>query len=449
MEGDVTRRAVDIVRSNVAAGIGSSTQYGGATHPESSAGSIRSATILPREPPQRPHGHRTTRAGPSGPSALAPSQRPPASSPPLALSDEFRVRRGRPRGRVGVNSRGSRPARRSAWHGQGISVISGSSDSSKLSNYAVIRETSRDLAPSTPVEETYSLGGTQGWTDGLSYMYDSASLRSSPPLPYVQQQSLSFEQMFTIEAQTFDTETYQRSSLPHRVLPWREGGYGNLGGTQARFSNVLDPSRSPSRNHLERIPTRDVDESSFPFFGFSETQFWPSHQADFGQVNINELAVGSTLPIRDSSLPQTPLNEDLMSVPEEQQASPNTFDDDLGWQIEDGSLLGVDPLEQIFDTALLDELLVPLEQRGQDDATQLSSAMDAHQQPAGLHERNNINSAADFARDSFYYGEADNSVDPSLAGYAACLGNLIFTDGQESTSGSNSNPIPTPSDETG
>lgn len=448
MEGDVTRRAVDIVRSNVAAGTGSSTQYGGATHPESSAGGIRFATISPREPPQRPHAHTTTRARPSGPSALAPRRRPPASLQPLALDDGSRVRRGRPRGRVGVNSRGSRPARRSARHGQCINVISGSSDSSRQSNYALIRETSRDLAPSTPVEETYSFGGTQGWTDELSYMYDGASLRSSPPLPYVQEQSFSYEQMFTTQAQTFDTEPNQRSSLPHGFPPWPEGGYGNSGGTQARFSNIFDSPRSSSRNHPQRIPTRDVDESSFPFFSPSETQFWPSYQANFGQVNIDELAVGSTLPIRDSSLPQTPLNEELMSVPEDPQASPNSSDN-LGWQIEDRSLLGVDPLEQIFDSALLDEPLVLPEQRGHYGATQLPPAMDAHQQPAGLHEWNNIDSAADLAWDNLYYGGADSTIDPLLGGYATYLNNPIFTDAQESTSGSNSNPILTPSDETG
>lgn len=131
---------------------------------------------------------------------------------------------------------------------------------------------------------------------------------------------------------------------------------------------------------------------------------------------------------------------------------PNFSDEIFGWQIDDGSLFDAGPPEEIFDTALLDDLPAAPDPGGDHDATQLPSAIDAtdNSQPAGSDEWIDIDPAADFAWDNLYYGAVDPSVDPPFQSYAAYLGNPIFTDGQESTSGSNRDPIPTlPSDGTG
>lgn len=433
-ERGVTQPATDAVRSGMAASIRSNSQHSEATSQESSARGRLSFPTPRREPSQRPPAHGRPSARPPEHLTLAPSQsrRRQASHSSPALVDELGIRPGRLLVHDGSNFLRPPPARRSPWDGHGINAVSGSSGSSRHPDYITIRDTSRDSAASTPIAERYSLGSTQRGTEELSYRSDGVGLRSFTPLPYNEQQSLLSEQMFATRPDTFDPASNQRTTLPDEGFTWNVDGYANLGNTRARSSNVTDPPRSSSRNHVDPIPVGIVDESSSPVIRPSETPFWPSQLAN------------STMPTRDSLLPQTTLDDESMSVLEDQQAIPNFSDEILGWQIEDGSLLDAGLPEQTFDTALLDELPAAPDQGGDHDTTQFPSAIDADSQPVGSDEWIDTDLAADFAWDNLYYGGVDPTVDPPLGSYAANLGNPFSTDGQENTSWSNSDPITTP-----
>lgn len=214
-ERGVTQRATDAVRSGVAAGIGSSSQRGEATSHESSAARGRLSFPTPRrEPSQRPPAHGRPSARPSERLPLAPSQnqRRLASHSSSALVDEPGIGPGRLPVHDGSDFLRPPLAGRSAW--DGINAVSGSSGSSRRPNYITIRDTSQDSAASTPVVERYSLGSTQRGTEELSYMSDGVGLRSFPPLPYNEQQSLLSEQMFATQPDTFDPASNQRTTLP-------------------------------------------------------------------------------------------------------------------------------------------------------------------------------------------------------------------------------------------
>lgn len=450
MGGGLTRHANDAVRSGVAAAIGSGTQLGGTIHSESSANVTPLIPTPRRERPQRRTGHGRMSVGPSEHLALEASQRPQALYSSSTLENEFGTIPGRPYVQEERHIPRAQPRRWSAPRGPGSNVMSENGGSSRQLNNAASWEPSRDFAASTPLEGTYSLGNVRRGTEELSYVSDGAGRRSFPPLPHNEQQSLALDQMFPTQPDIFETVSDQENTRPYDGFAWSEDDYANLSGTLARSSIVTDPPRSSSRNDLDLIPLAVVDESNSPFFRPSDIPSWPSQEASFGRGYFNEHHVGSSLTIRDGLLPQTVRDTESMSVPEDQQAVADRFDEILDWQIEDGSILAGGPPEPTIDAALPDDLLAFSDQRGDRHATQLPSAANVNSQPAGPYEWIDIDPAADLAWDNLYYGGVDRSIDPALGSYAAYVGEPFYTNSQEGGSWSNSDPIPTPpSDEAG